>query len=207
MDNLARLLLADNFNRGAARVLILDAVDIYTNPDHPAVQATGNTEAARYQETFLAPIQEFVDAIRPRIKPIWIAHAAQMRREPEGEVIHSLDHAAAFKSFHGVRPQPEDLKISKSFFSAFQETPLERRLIEENVRTLILAGFTTRECILHTAWQGALHGFEMILATDLSADFYLDFLPDSEINDFFACNMTRYARLSSSRELLEIAHD
>jgi ureidoacrylate peracid hydrolase len=68
--------------------------------------------------------------------------------------------------FIGPKPEPGELVISKSRFSAFSGTQLAAELAARGVDTLVLAGLTTECCIQSTVW----HAFEKNLHVFIAAD-------------------------------------
>ena len=65
--------------------------------------------------------------------------------------------------------KPADLLITKRHWSAFLGTDLEQRLIERNVRTIVLGGITTNFGVESTARDGAGLGFDVIFVEDAMA--------------------------------------
>jgi nicotinamidase-related amidase len=66
-------------------------------------------------------------------------------------------------------PQPDDYFILKPRHSGFFQTPLDLLLRDLGARTLILCGLTTDSCVLFTANDAYLRGFEIIVPADCSA--------------------------------------
>lgn len=64
--------------------------------------------------------------------------------------------------------------IRKSFASAFASTDLQKQLLERGIKTLIISGLMTNNCVAATAFDGAAHGYQNIIASDASATRALD---------------------------------
>jgi nicotinamidase-related amidase len=59
--------------------------------------------------------------------------------------------------------------VKKQKYSAFFDTGLDAYLREEEIRTLIIVGVTTNICVLHSAGDASLRGYEVIVPTDCVA--------------------------------------
>lgn len=59
--------------------------------------------------------------------------------------------------------------VKKQKYSAFFGTSLDARLKEKGVGTLILVGVVTNICVLHTAIDASLRGYEIIVPEDCVA--------------------------------------
>ncbi len=66
-------------------------------------------------------------------------------------------------------PQCDDYFVLKPKHSGFYQTPLEILLQSLKVTKLILCGLTTDSCVLFTANDGYLRGFEIIIPPDCCA--------------------------------------
>ena len=65
-----------------------------------------------------------------------------------------------------LRPDAEDYFILKPKHSAFFSTPLELLLEHLGTRTLILTGLLADSCILFTAQDAHLRGYDIIVPSD-----------------------------------------
>jgi nicotinamidase-related amidase len=66
-------------------------------------------------------------------------------------------------------PQRDDYFVLKPRHSGFFQTPLDLLLRDLGARKLILCGLTTDSCVLFTANDAYLRGFEIIVPADCSA--------------------------------------
>ena len=73
--------------------------------------------------------------------------------------------------FVGPKPQPGDMIISKTHFSAFARTGLADQLHARGLDTLVLAGLTTECCVASSAWDGFEHDFHVFVAEDACAAY------------------------------------
>jgi nicotinamidase-related amidase len=81
-----------------------------------------------------------------------------MRREAKGRNVVEL-----------LRPESDDYYVLKPHRSAFYSTTLEILLRELKANTLIIAGITTDICILFSANDAYMRGFELYVPSDCSA--------------------------------------
>jgi len=68
-----------------------------------------------------------------------------------------------------LAPQCDDYFVLKPKHSGFYQTPLEILLQSLEVTKLILCGLTTDSCVLFTANDGYLRGFEILIPSDCCA--------------------------------------
>jgi nicotinamidase-related amidase len=66
-------------------------------------------------------------------------------------------------------PQQDDYFVLKPRHSGFFQTPLDLLLRDLHARKLILCGLTTDSCVLFTANDAYLRGFEILVPSDCSA--------------------------------------
>lgn len=66
-------------------------------------------------------------------------------------------------------PEEDDYAILKSRHSAFYNTPLEVLLRQLDIRRLILAGIAADYCVLATAIDAHMRGFEIVVPRDCVA--------------------------------------
>lgn len=64
------------------------------------------------------------------------------------------------------KPEPKDYVVLKPKHSGFFATPLETLLLYLGVRRLVLAGFTTDQCVLFTASDAFLRDYELHVPKD-----------------------------------------
>jgi nicotinamidase-related amidase len=70
-----------------------------------------------------------------------------------------------------LRPQPGDLEIEKTLYSAFVGTDLEARLRARGVDTLVVVGFTTECCVDCTVRDAFHRDFNVFVVTDACAAY------------------------------------
>lgn len=89
------------------------------------------------------------------VPPAWTSSGSRLERESRGaDVIDEL------------RPAPGDRIVDKEGYSAFYGTDLEQWLRAESVRTVALTGVVAYACVLHTAFDAFVRGFDVLLVED-----------------------------------------
>ena len=68
-----------------------------------------------------------------------------------------------------IQPDKNDYFVLKPMHSAFYQTPLEVLLRYLEASTLVLCGLTTNSCIICTAHDAKMRGFELYVPTDCAA--------------------------------------
>lgn len=81
-----------------------------------------------------------------------------MRPEAKGKEIVAL-----------LQPEPDDYYVLKPHRSAFYSTTLELLLRDLNTKTLIVTGVTTDICVLFTANDAYMRGFDLVIPRDCVA--------------------------------------
>ncbi|MEA2508758.1 MAG: hypothetical protein QOG21_840 [Actinomycetota bacterium] len=67
-------------------------------------------------------------------------------------------------------PQPDDLRVTKTRWGAFHETPLDASITKLGVTQIVLAGIATSAGVESTARSAYEHGYNVVLATDAMTD-------------------------------------
>jgi nicotinamidase-related amidase len=68
-----------------------------------------------------------------------------------------------------LQPAPDDYVVLKSTLSGFHQTPLEAMLRLGGVRTLVIAGFATDNCVFLTAADAYMRDFHLVVPRDAVA--------------------------------------
>jgi nicotinamidase-related amidase len=101
----------------------------------------------------------------------------------------------------GLRPAKDDYFVLKPHRSGFYGTPLELLLQQLEARVLVLCGIATDMCVLATASDAQIRGFQTIIATDGTAS--VD--PKRHQAALELMQQSLGARLSTARQALEVA--
>lgn len=151
-------------------------------------QRAGEAQACIFID-FINPL-DFKDGTRLRTQAIKAAgHAAELKRHLKTQrtpLIYANDNFGNWRSDfrqliesctsspgHGLvellTPQPEDLFVFKPRHSCFYQTPLMLLLQNLQVRRLILTGLTTDICVLFSAYDAYMRGFELWIPANCTA--------------------------------------
>ncbi len=87
---------------------------------------------------------------------IWVQHADQ-------ELVHGSDD---WQFVRQLLPSPSEVRIEKSYNSAFEDTDLEEELARIGASRVLLAGAATNWCIRATAYGALDRGYDLILIED-----------------------------------------
>ena len=91
-----------------------------------------------------------------------------------------------------VRPEGDDVVLSKTSTDGFATTVLRHVLHAMNVRTLVLCGVVTQGCVLSTARSASSLGFDVIVLEDACTSWTQDMHRDAcrSMHDRFATVMS-----------------
>ena len=70
-----------------------------------------------------------------------------------------------------IAPQPSDIAIDKTGYSAFHGTGLHQLLQSNGISHLVITGLTTSQCVNSTARAAADYGYKIIMVEDAQADY------------------------------------
>lgn len=81
----------------------------------------------------------------------------------------SAPHAPGRRVVERLRPEPGHLHVLKPMHSGFFATPLEQLLRRLEVERLVLCGIQTHMCVLFTAHDAHMRGYDLVVPDDASA--------------------------------------
>jgi nicotinamidase-related amidase len=148
----------------ATALLLIDFINdlAYEGGDRLAPRALAAARnAARLKER----------ARRARVPVIYVNDNFGHWRSDFREVVERCQAASpqAAALVDAIRPGKEDFFVLKPRNSAFFQTPLEVLLAQLRAKRLVLAGLTADNCVLFTANDAHLRGFEIVVASDCVA--------------------------------------
>lgn len=73
-----------------------------------------------------------------------------------------------------LKPQPDEPVVDKPAYSAFYETDLEQLLRTRGIRTVLITGTVAYACVLHTAFDAFVRGFDVVLVEDAVSSWFDD---------------------------------
>lgn len=134
-----------------------------------------------------SPLEPVLKA--PTLNTAKIARAARAKSIPvifaNDAHIKGLDRELELWGEHGIAGTPEaqtspeleqqdgDFLIEKRRYSAFFQTGLRLLLDELGVDTLVLCGFDTNICVVHTAADAYFNNFDLIVVSDATGTFLI----------------------------------
>ena len=130
----------------------------------------------------LEKAMELIDAARQAGVPIvfvrLLSHPGGENRIAREAKLRQDDHepdlcveGSRGADFVGPKPQPGEMIVSKTHFSAFARTGLADQLHAQGLDSLVLAGLTTECCVASSAWDGFEHDFHIFIAEDACAAY------------------------------------
>lgn len=82
-------------------------------------------------------------------------------------VYYSDDDSGFDEQFYMVKPEENDLIITKNTYDAFSQTELEEKLKAKGIQYLVVTGIFTEGCVLSTVVVGFAQGFNFVMLKDL----------------------------------------
>jgi len=83
---------------------------------------------------------------------------------------HAIRGTSGAQVIDELKPEPQDMIIEKTSYSGFDKTGLEAHLKEHEIGHLTLTGCVTNICILYTAYDAVIHGYDVTVLKDCVAD-------------------------------------
>lgn len=113
--------------------------------------------------------------------------------------------------FHSeVQRATHHVTIRKTYASSFASTDLHQQLQARGVKTLIVSGLMTNNCVAATAFDGVANGYQVIISSDASATRDIDAWDGGTVNhkDLHRAVLTgmsdAIAEIRSTSEILEL---
>jgi len=94
------------------------------------------------------------------------AHLPDIDKEFDVWGPHAVVGTEGAQVVEELKPKISDYIVSKRRYSGFYQTDLELLLRELKIDTLILTGIHTHICVQHTAYDGYLLGYKIIVPED-----------------------------------------
>ena len=124
-------------------------------------------------------LREFIDDYRKIIAaPIIFVNITPWTKEKLPENINELytdpdaryyakENSCFAEKFYKVKPDAEDVIITKNSYDAFTNPELEKLLREKGIQYLVVTGIFTDGCVLATVANGFSAGFHFVMLADL----------------------------------------
>lgn len=122
----------------------------------------------------IAPIAQLAE--QARRSPEWVVVYANDAHQPDDIELsvfppHAMAGTPGAMVIDELGPQPGDVVVGKHFYSAFTGSGLEERLLEHDVRRLVVVGQHTDCCVRHTCYDAFVRRFELVVCPDATAIF------------------------------------
>jgi nicotinamidase-related amidase len=166
-------------------LLVVDAQDVFFHLSRPLYNG----------EIVLGNIRTLIDRARSAGAPVvylqhFAGHGSVFEKGSPGWQIHP-----------SITPRKEESVIEKHKADAFQGTPLEERLKQLAVRTLVVCGFVTEGCIDTTVRRASSLGFNVELVRDGHSTTDGEVLAAGQIVDHHNSVLSIFAQVKNSAEI------
>ena len=105
------------------------------------------------------------------LSDVWLEQAARRRRGSYTERPVCPPESWSGDFYGDVRPQPDEVVVTKHRFCAFTNTDLDLVLRSHGVRTIVLAGVATNACVETTARAGFVRDYYVVFTSDGTAAY------------------------------------
>ncbi len=96
---------------------------------------------------------------------------------------HAVEGSKGAKIYNEIEPKPEDYIIKKRRYSGFFQTDLDLLLRELKVNRVLITGLLTNVCVLFTAIDAYMRGYDTIIVSDATAsltdedqEYFIDYI-------------------------------
>ena len=147
-------------------LLIIDMLNDFVLPGAPLeVPAT---------RSIIGALRKQVDKARAEKRPVIYVCDAHSEDDPEfsrmGWPPHAVRGTPGAAVIDELAPLETDPVVEKTSYSAFHQTGLEGLLQSLGIDHLTLTGCVTNICILYTAYDAVLRGYDVTVPSDCVAD-------------------------------------
>jgi nicotinamidase/pyrazinamidase len=141
-------------------VLVIDMVNDFVLPGAPL-------EVPSARRIIPAIKKRIEDARRRGVTVIYVCDAhAEDDAEFEIWGRHAVEGTEGAEVVAELTPAPGDIVLAKTGYSAFYKTQLENVLKQHDIKKLTLVGILTDICVLFTAADAVMRGFEVEIPRD-----------------------------------------
>jgi len=146
-------------------LLIIDMLNDFVRPGAPL-------EVPQNREILPALQQRLLNARRDNT-PIIFINDGHSVNDPEfsrmGWSPHAIQGTEGAAVINELAPLANETQIIKKTYSGFNNTPLEKILKNLGIEELVLTGCVSNICILYTAADAVMKGYNVIVPTDCVA--------------------------------------
>jgi nicotinamidase/pyrazinamidase len=142
---------------GGRALLVIDMLEDFVRPGAPL-------EVPRTRE-ILPALRRRVTRARKEGELVVYVCDSHRKKDPEFDRMGWPPHAVAGTRgaavVREIAPEPGDVVVEKKTFSGFHGTHLSSVLRRHGIRSVSLAGCVTNICILYTAYDAAVRGYDV----------------------------------------------
>jgi len=141
-------------------LLVIDMLNDFLLEGAP-LEVTGAREIIPF-------LKKHIEAARQGGVPVIYICDSHTSGDPEFEVWpeHAVSGSAGAGVVDELEPLPGDIIVRKTSYSGFYNTDLEEILRDHNVRQLTIAGVCTSICVLYTAVDAFMRGYDVEVPDD-----------------------------------------
>ena len=140
-------------------VIVVDMINSYDHPD--AEKLTQSVEKALPQ--MVAVIERAADE---DVTTIFVNDNFGAWNSNREELVEAALEGEYRELVEPIRPEKDTAFVVKARHSIFFETPLSYLLSENDIERIVLVGQATEQCILYSALDAYVRGFEVRVARD-----------------------------------------
>lgn len=107
--------------------------------------------------------------MKSHFDPVYLLPPMQERLERMGAEPYCVSGTWGAEIIEDLTPEQDDVVIVKHRYSGFYGTSLDAQLRERGVKTVLLAGTATNNCVDGTGRDAFYNGYYVVLASDASA--------------------------------------
>ncbi len=118
---------------------------------------------------------ELIDKFRAENKPVIFTRHAHKKGESTGQMGKWWNNKLPWEGdqqselIPELEPRVDELVITKTRYSAFEKTDLEKYLRKQNIETLVVCGVMTHLCVETTVRHGFILDFQLVIVEDACA--------------------------------------
>jgi len=146
-------------------LLVIDMLEDFVRPGAPL-------EVPRTRD-ILPALRRRVSRARRRGELVVYICDAHRKNDPEfarmGWPPHAVAGTKGAAVVREISPEPGDVVVEKKGYSGFFRTTLQSILRRHGIRTVSLAGVVTNICILYTAYEAAVRGYDVAVEESVVA--------------------------------------
>jgi nicotinamidase/pyrazinamidase len=146
-------------------LLVIDMLEDFVRPGAP-LEVPGTRD-------ILPALRRRISRARRKGERVVYICDAHRKNDPEfarmGWPPHAVAGTRGAAVVPEIAPEPGDVVVEKKGYSGFFRTSLQTVLRRHGIRIVSLAGVVTNICILYTAYEAAVRGYEVVVDESLVA--------------------------------------